>query len=58
MVLWMPFGWIVPNLMHCSPDPCAQCLARMRCTACTFYTVIASLFVRDIQILSDMPLKD
>ncbi|CAE7866768.1 RRP6, partial [Symbiodinium microadriaticum] len=28
------------------------------CTACTFYTVIASLFVRDIQILSDMPLKD
>ena len=30
----------------------------LRCTACTFYTVIASFFVRDIQILSDMPLKD
>ncbi|CAJ1349017.1 unnamed protein product [Effrenium voratum] len=28
------------------------------CTLCTFYTVIAALFVRDIQILSDMPLKD
>lgn len=28
-----------------------------RCTLCTFYTVIASLFVRDIQILSDLPLK-
>eukprot|EP00434_Breviolum_minutum_P044979 symbB.v1.2.040237.t2/scaffold7092.1/size13377/1 len=28
------------------------------CTLCTFYTVIASLFVRDIQILSDLPLKD
>mmetsp|Transcript_51097 Transcript_51097/g.119091 ORF Transcript_51097/g.119091 Transcript_51097/m.119091 type:complete len:350 (+) Transcript_51097:2-1051(+) len=27
-------------------------------TACTAYTVIAAFFVRDIQILSDMPLKE
>ncbi|CAK9046305.1 Dipeptide and tripeptide permease B [Durusdinium trenchii] len=28
------------------------------CTICTLYTVIAAFFIRDIQILSDLPLKD